>query len=58
MVICRYSLFSSMPSFLDSVELRNLETVGADVLVRASHLLIAESYIKILNSQRPPYPVH
>ena len=43
-----------MPSFLNSVELGNLEIGGANVVVRASHLLIAESYIKILNPQRPP----
>ena len=47
-----------MRLFLNTAELKKLETGGAEVVVRASRSLILERYIKIPNPQRPPYTVH
>ena len=47
-----------MPSFLNSTELKRLEVASAEIVIRASHELIAEVYIEILNPQHLPYPVH
>ena len=37
LLICYHCLFSSMPSFMNSAELKRLETRGAEIVVRASH---------------------
>ena len=45
-----------MSSLLNSTELKRIETRAADVVVRASHYLILDRYIKVPNLQHPPYP--
>ena len=44
--------------FLNSAVLKRLETGGAETVVRTSHEVIPERYLKIFNLQRSPYPVH
>ena len=52
-----------MPSFLNSAQLKRLETDRPEIVVRASRSgtvleqLIPERYIKILNPQGLSYPV-
>ena len=37
LLIYHHSLFSSMPSLLNSAELKRLETGGTEIVVRANH---------------------
>ena len=50
--------FFSLPSFLNSYELKRFEIEVAEIDVTASHKLILERFIRISNLECPPYTIH